>query len=151
MQRAVSWMAAAAVCWGLVGTAGAARRTRYHFLATAFSAEGITAAGVVTNVGIVAADPDVLPLGTRIRVTGAGRYSGTYLVADTGEKVDGKHIDIYLPNHAAALKFGKRMVRVRVLKWGHGKKSAAKAETTYPQAFGPGVRTTPSTSGHNSR
>jgi 3D (Asp-Asp-Asp) domain-containing protein len=61
----------------------------------------------------------VLPLGTRIRVTGAGRYSGVYVVTDTGSRIDGREIDIFMPNRAEAKRFGEKMVEVHVLKWGN--------------------------------
>jgi 3D (Asp-Asp-Asp) domain-containing protein len=103
----------------LPGDAKAKRRpTRYRFLATAYSDEGITKRGTETKVGIVAADRAVLPLGTRIQVLDAGPYSGVYVVTDTGAKVDGRHIDIYLPDDAEAKRFGKKRVWVKVLKWG---------------------------------
>jgi rare lipoprotein A len=105
---------------------------RYSFLATAFSREGITAAGTATHRGMVAADPSVLPIGTVIRVRGAGAYSGVYLVTDTGAKVDGKHIDMYVPNRAAAERFGKRRVLVRVLHWGTGKVSRVLRTSPHP-------------------
>src|SRR5215467_1763634 len=54
---------------------------REQFEATAYSVDGTTASGRETRHGIVAADPRVLPIGTRIRITGAGQYSGIYLVA----------------------------------------------------------------------
>ncbi len=86
-----------------------------RFIATAYSQEGVTAAGDDTRRGIVAADPAVLPLGSRIRVLDAGSYSGVYVVKDTGRKIDGHHIDIYIPDHQQAKRFGKRTVRVQVL------------------------------------
>ena len=89
------------------------------FLATAYALEGITRSGLPTRPGTVAADPAVLPLGTRIRVTGAGRHSGVYTVTDTGSKVRGRHIDIFLPGWKRAKEFGRRIVRVTVLEWGH--------------------------------
>ena len=55
------------------------------FTATAYSAEGQTASGAITREGrTVAADPSVLPAGTRIEVADAGAYSGSYIVQDTG-------------------------------------------------------------------
>ena len=66
----------------------------------------------------MAADRKVLPLNSRIRVYGAGRYSGDYTVEDTGGKVDGHHIDVYMPSHAEAKKFGHQRVKVVVLKYG---------------------------------
>src|SRR5262245_63766066 len=72
------------------------------FTATAYSVEGKTAAGTQTHEGVVAADPDVLPLGSRIRVHDAGQYSGEYVVRDTGRKIQGHELDIYLANDAEA-------------------------------------------------
>ncbi|MBZ5623231.1 MAG: 3D domain-containing protein [Acidobacteriia bacterium] len=59
-------------------------------------------------------------MGTRIRVRNAGPYSGTYTVADTGSKVRGRHIDIFMPNRRNARKFGRRIVEIKVLRWGEG-------------------------------
>src|SRR5213078_874136 len=87
------------------------------FLATAYAIGGTTAAGTSTKPGVVAADTSVLPLGTKIQVTNAGPHSGIYTVADTGSKVRGRHIDIYLPSWARAKEFGRRIVHVRVLRW----------------------------------
>jgi len=85
------------------------------FEATAYSIEGTTASGAQTREGICAADPDVLPLGTRIRVHEAGAYSGEYLVSDTGRAIKGREIDIYLANDREAKLFGRKTVRVEVL------------------------------------
>jgi 3D (Asp-Asp-Asp) domain-containing protein len=86
--------------------------------ATAFSTPGVTASGTGTHWGIVAADPTVLPLGSRIWVSGAGPYSGRYVVTDTGDKIIGRKVDLFIPNAAAAKQFGKKLVRVRVLRRG---------------------------------
>jgi 3D (Asp-Asp-Asp) domain-containing protein len=67
---------------------------------------------------MVASDPAVLPLGSRIRVHDAGAYSGEYTVQDTGAKIDGREIDIYLADDAEAKRFGKRRVKVEVLRYG---------------------------------
>ena len=90
-----------------------------HFRAnaTAYSQAGTTADGGQTHKGVVAADPSVLPLGTRIRVKGAG-VSGTYVVADTGRRVGGRHIDIFMPSRARAKRFGRKIVEIHVLSWG---------------------------------
>lgn len=88
------------------------------FEATAYSVTGTTANGDVTSRGTVAADPAILPAGTRIRIRGAGRYSGVYIVKDTGPKIAGAHIDIYMPSRLEAKRFGKHRVRLRVLKRG---------------------------------
>ena len=66
----------------------------------------------------MAADRTILPLNSRIRVYGAGRYSGEYTVEDTGGKVDGHHIDLYMPSNAEAKKFGRQRVKVVILEFG---------------------------------
>src|ERR1051325_11516710 len=81
-----------------------------EFDATAYSVTGTTASGMQTRRGIVAADPTVLPLGSRIRVHGAGAYSGVYTVTDTGPGVNGREIDIFIPDGAEAVRFGRRRV-----------------------------------------
>jgi 3D (Asp-Asp-Asp) domain-containing protein len=87
-------------------------------MATAHSVEGITAAGTWSRPGTVAADPVVLPLGSKIRVIGAGNYSGEYSVEDTGTLVKGQHIDIYMKSSAEARQFGRQRVKVVVLEYG---------------------------------
>jgi len=65
--------------------------------------------------GIVAADPNVLPLGTVIRLASLGhRYNGTYRVMDTGSRVRGRRLDLYLPDCAEAVRFGRRSGRVSI-------------------------------------
>jgi 3D (Asp-Asp-Asp) domain-containing protein len=94
------------------------RPTIRYFIATAYSVEGTGASGKWSHPGTVAADRTVLPLKSRIRVYGAGRYSGDYTVEDTGGKLDGHHIDLYMPSQAEAKKFGRQRVKVVVLKYG---------------------------------
>jgi 3D (Asp-Asp-Asp) domain-containing protein len=96
------------------------------YVATAYAQQGVTASGEYTHRHVVAADPSILPLGTRIKVTRAGRYSGEYVVADTGGKIQGRRLDIYLPSEAACRKFGRRRVKVRVLQLGDGTHTATK-------------------------
>ena len=88
------------------------------FKATAYCLKGRTASGGGVRRGIVAADPRVLPLGTRINIS-AGAYSGTYTVADTGGAVRGRILDIWVPSCSEAVKFGRRSIKVSVV----GKKS----------------------------
>ena len=85
-----------------------------NFRATAYCLNGRTATGGSTRRGIVAADPRILPLGTRIELN-AGSYSGTYTVADTGGAVRGRVLDIWVPSCSEANRFGRKNVRVSVL------------------------------------
>jgi 3D (Asp-Asp-Asp) domain-containing protein len=83
------------------------------FTATAYCLKGRTASGSGVRRGIVAADPRVLPLGTRISLN-AGSYSGSYVVADTGGSVKGRKLDIWVPSCSEARRFGRRSVKVSV-------------------------------------
>jgi 3D (Asp-Asp-Asp) domain-containing protein len=85
------------------------------FTATAYCTGSITASGIPVSKGIVAADPAVLPLGTRIRITRAAPYNGTYWVLDTGGAIRKRRLDVYIPDCAAARQFGRRSVHVTVI------------------------------------
>ncbi|MDH3529470.1 MAG: 3D domain-containing protein [Acidobacteriota bacterium] len=83
------------------------------FKATAYCLRGKTASGRHVRRGMVAADPRILPLGTRIHMSG-GRYTGNYLVADTGGRIKGRVLDIWVPSCSEARRWGRRTVQVRV-------------------------------------
>jgi 3D (Asp-Asp-Asp) domain-containing protein len=89
----------------------AAGRSRGKFVATAYCLRGRTASGAMVRKGIIAADPRVLKLGSRVNL-GAGNYTGDYLVADTGGKIKGNRIDIWMASCAEARRFGRRTVTV---------------------------------------
>ena len=95
----------------------------HHYVATAYSLRGRTASGLPVAKGLIAADPRVLPLGSRVKIE-AGSWSGEYLVADTGGLVRGKRIDIWTPSTRDAMRFGRRTVKLTILSLG-GKKRAA--------------------------
>jgi 3D (Asp-Asp-Asp) domain-containing protein len=94
------------------------------YTATAYSLRGRTASGKSVSRGLIAADPSVLPLGTRVRVE-AGSWSGEYLVADTGGAVKGRRIDIWTPTTFEAHQFGRRPVKLTVLELGGRRGKAA--------------------------
>jgi len=105
---------------GLAAAATPARRAGpEQFTAVAYSIEGKSADGSKSCRGTVAADPNVLPLGSKIRVSGAGTYSGEYTVVDSGRNVKGNMIDIYMSSVAEARKFGKKKVEVEILEETH--------------------------------
>jgi len=96
------------------------------FVATAYSLRGRTASGRMVTRGLIAADPRVLPLGTRVRLDHPG-YTGEYLVADTGGAIRGRRIDIWTPSTSEAMRFGRRTVKLTVLSYG-GRKARRSAK-----------------------
>jgi len=93
------------------------------YVATAYSLRGRTASGVPVSKGLIAADPRLLPLGSRVKLE-AGAYSGEYVVADTGGMVRGKRIDIWTPTSREAMRFGRRTVKLTVLSLGGKKRTS---------------------------
>ncbi len=87
------------------------------FHATAYCVTGITRSGVMAVPGHVAADPKVIPLGSMIYVD-SPLMGGIYQVRDTGDLVKGKIIDIFIPSYERCIHFGRRPVKVKVLRYG---------------------------------
>ena len=91
------------------------RRVEYMeataYLPTDGSGEGITASGIPARHGIVAVDPHVIPMGTRVYVEGYGLA----LAADTGGDIHGNRIDLCVEGYTEAWSFGRRIVKVYVL------------------------------------
>lgn len=94
----------------------------HAYVATAYSLPGRTASGGSVRQGIIAADPRVLPFGTRVRLD-AGPYSGEYVVADSGSHVKGRKIDVWVPSNREACRFGRRNIKLTVLSYGAKKKA----------------------------
>jgi|SRR5215204_3036005 len=97
-----------------VGSASSAGISRGSFTATAYCLKGRTAMGHGVRRGIIAADPRVLGLGSRVALSGGG-YTGEYLVSDTGGRIKGKRIDIWVASCAEARRFGRRTVSISQL------------------------------------
>jgi 3D (Asp-Asp-Asp) domain-containing protein len=71
--------------------------SRLLFSTTAYCKGSTTASGVNVRSGIAAADPDLLPVGSVVQVDAPGaRYDGVYTVMDTGPKVQGRRLDLYI-------------------------------------------------------
>lgn len=80
--------------------------------ATAYTHTGNrTATGTVARVGIIAVDPKVIPLGTKVYVEGYGYATAE----DTGGAIKGNRIDIFLNSNAECINWGRRSVKVYIL------------------------------------
>lgn len=82
--------------------------TQMTVSATGYALHGTTATGVPTGWGVVAVDPSVIPLGTRMTIPGYGDG----VAADTGSAVVGRTIDLWFPTVAQALAWGRRTVTI---------------------------------------
>lgn len=88
--------------------------------ATAYTANcngcsGITKTGINlkknAHLKVIAVDPNVIPLGTKVHVEGYG-----YAVAgDIGSAIKGNKIDVFIPTKNEAYKWGRKQVKVQVL------------------------------------
>lgn len=92
----------------------------YQMEATAYTANcngcsGVTATGIDLNANpnqkVVAVDPNVIPLGTKVYVEGYGEA----IAGDTGGAINGQKIDLYMQSQSDAQNFGRKTVKVTVL------------------------------------
>ncbi len=99
---------------------------RLPFTATGYCRGTTTASGVNVRSGIAAADPDLLPVGSVVQIDKLPeRYNGIYTVMDTGPKVHGRHLDIYVWNCDEALVLGRRQMMATVLRMGWNPRNSA--------------------------
>lgn len=88
-----------------------------RMIATAYTAgcvgcSGITASGVRAGFGVIAVDPRVIPLGTRLFIPGYGRA----VAGDTGGAILGNRVDLGMNSQQDAMQYGRRSVTVYVLR-----------------------------------
>jgi 3D (Asp-Asp-Asp) domain-containing protein len=86
------------------------------YTANCRSCSGMTAIGINLkkhpNTKVISVDPKVIKLGTKVYVEGYG-YA---IAADTGSAIKGNKIDIFIPSQREAIKWGRRTVKVKILK-----------------------------------
>ncbi len=70
-----------------------------------------TATGARATYGVIAVDPSVIPLGTRVYIPGYGNA----VAADTGGAISGAKIDLCFDTRAEALAWGRRTVTITIL------------------------------------
>lgn len=102
-----------------------------RFVATAYCKGQTTRSGVAVTAGIAASDPRLLPEGSVVQVTVPDEgdapegFDGIYTVLDTGPKVKGRHVDLYVWSCHEALAFGRRDITLTVLRLGWSNKNTA--------------------------
>lgn len=85
-------------------------------VATAYSAQepGLnahTASGTPVRRGVIAVDPSVIPLGTRVYIPGYGEA----VAEDTGGDIIGYRIDIAFDNYIEAFEFGRQRIEIYII------------------------------------
>lgn len=92
----------------------------FYVTSTAYTAScsgcsGYTATGINLranpNARVIAVDPSVIPLGTKVYVEGYG-YA---IAADTGSAVKGAKIDVFFADKSDAYRWGRKRVKIKVL------------------------------------
>ena len=81
------------------------------YLPTDGGGDCITATGLPATHGVVAVDPDVIPLGTRVYIPGYG----VAIAADTGGMIEGAMIDLCMESYDDCMDFGRRDIDVYIL------------------------------------
>ncbi|WP_080843589.1 G5 and 3D domain-containing protein [Cytobacillus gottheilii] len=85
------------------------------YTASCNGCSGFTATGINLkanpNVKVIAVDPSVIPLGTKVYVEGYG-YA---VAADTGSAVKGNKIDVFFANKSDAYRWGRKSVKIKIL------------------------------------
>ncbi|WP_042147537.1 G5 and 3D domain-containing protein [Paucisalibacillus sp. EB02] len=89
--------------------------TASAFTATCDGCSGYTATGINLKANpdmkVIAVDPSVIPLGTKVWVEGYGEA----IAGDTGGNISGMRIDVHVPSKSDAYKWGVRKVKVIIL------------------------------------
>ncbi|PAV28552.1 hypothetical protein CIL05_16595 [Virgibacillus profundi] len=85
------------------------------YTASCSGCSGFTATGINLaanpNMKVIAVDPNIIPLGSRVWVEGYGEA----IAGDTGGHIKGNRIDVHVPSKSAAYKWGRKTVTVKVL------------------------------------
>lgn len=113
---------------------------RIAFAATAYCRGMVTSSGVPAQRGVVAADPSLLPVGSVVELDlEDDRYDGIYTVLDTGPAVEGREVDLYMWNCVEAQRFGRKPVRMTVLRlgWNPGATARPLIERILGKSAGP--------------
>lgn len=88
----------------------------YGLTATGFDLSGHT----VWSARVIAVDPNVIPLGSKVQISFNDpymkKYDGIYTAMDTGSSIKGNKIDLFLgDSQNESIKFGVQQAKVRLL------------------------------------
>lgn len=100
----------------IADSSGSTALSTFTMQATAYTGGTFTATGTTpvynpSGISTVAVDPSVIPLGSKVYVSGYG----TAIAADTGGAINGNIIDVYFNSEADCIAWGRRTVTVEIL------------------------------------
>lgn len=104
----------------VIASRGSENGKEFYVTSTAYTANcsgcsGVTATGMNLHANpgakIIAVDPRVIPLGTKVYVEGYG-YA---VAADTGGSIKGNKIDIFFASKQSAYQWGRKTVKIKIL------------------------------------
>lgn len=103
-----------------IGSPSTPEGTEMTVTATAYTAyctgcSGTTAIGIDLrsnpNQKVIAVDPSIIPLGTKVWVEGYGEA----IAGDVGSAIKGNKIDVFIPSYESAMEWGVKKVKIKVL------------------------------------
>jgi 3D (Asp-Asp-Asp) domain-containing protein len=92
--------------WYLASNSGPEYGEPVPVLLTSYCLRGTTRRGRYVRPGIIAADPRFFPMARYVELYVGKKYYGRFLVDDTGRKIKGNHIDVWLPSCTDSRNFG---------------------------------------------
>ncbi|SDN74878.1 3D (Asp-Asp-Asp) domain-containing protein [Psychrobacillus sp. OK028] len=85
------------------------------YTAYCYGCIGITAYGIDLRSNpeekVIAVDPTVIPLGTKVWVEGYGEA----IAGDTGGAIKGNRIDVFIPTYDGAIEWGRQEITLKIL------------------------------------
>lgn len=106
------WLTLLALSHGMPAQAQSESRT-FQVTVTGYCLQGVMRSGRYVYPGAVAVDPNVIPLGSRLRIDGLWRE---YVAEDTGGGVLGAHVDVWMASCDDAIEWGRQTREVEVFR-----------------------------------
>src|ERR1043165_1604617 len=92
--------------WYLASNSGPQYAEPVPVTLTSYCLRGTTRRGRYVRPGIIAADPRFFPMARYVELYVGRKYYGRFLVDDTGRRIKGNHLDVWLPSCRDAKRFG---------------------------------------------
>ncbi|MCU7521644.1 MAG: hypothetical protein HF312_15615 [Ignavibacteria bacterium] len=101
-----------AAIWHFLVATPALAHVKMKMRVTAYCNRGKTKSGIMAKQGCIASDPAIVPIGSTVYIPGYGYGK----CVDTGRKVKGHHLDVWLPSRSSCVQWGNKKLFVHVNK-----------------------------------